>query len=284
MPMPSNRRDFLGLSAGALAALGFRRLGFHGGAMEKLGPIGVQLYTVRDLLKSDFEGTIAKVAQIGYKEVEFADYFGRTPAQIRQVLHDHGLSAPSTHIGYDVLMKGEWPKAVDTSAAIGHQYMVVAWIDEDQRKTLDGWKKVAERLNGAAEVAKKSGLRMAYHNHSYEFVPLEGKVPYDQLLADTDSSLVWLEMDLYWVTAGGKAPLDYFARWPGRIRLVHIKDSKGPPKHEMTDVGSGVIPWAEILRHHKQAGIEHYFVEHDEPKDALASIAASYRFLRRLEF
>ena len=282
--MPSSRRQFLGVSAAGLAALGAERMGVSLGRPEQLGPIGLQLYTVRNLLKDDFDKTLAAVARIGYQEVEFADYFGRTPDQITAALKLNGLTAPSTHVAYDTIVKGEWQKIVDQSLAMGHQYAVVAWIDEDQRKTVDAWKVVAQRLTAAAETAKKAGLRMAYHNHSYEFEMLEGQIPYDVLLAQTDPRLVLLEMDLYWVTKGGRNPLDYFGRWPGRIRLVHLKDSKGPPQHVMTEVGSGMIRWGEILHLHKQAGIEHYFVEHDEPADALASIAASYRYLRALRF
>ncbi|HTO73716.1 MAG TPA: hypothetical protein VMJ30_07850, partial [Gemmatimonadales bacterium] len=186
--MPSNRREFLGLTAGGVAGLALGRRWLP--SYDQLGPIGIQLYTVRDRLKTDFDGTLAKLAQIGYKELEFAGYYDRTPAQIRSVLKANGLTAPSAHVEYARIVKGEWQKVVDDSLAMGHQYAVVAWIDEDQRKTLDGWKQVADRLSEAAQQAKKSGLGMAYHNHSYEFEPLEGKVPYDLLLSATDASVV----------------------------------------------------------------------------------------------
>ncbi|HKV73390.1 MAG TPA: sugar phosphate isomerase/epimerase [Gemmatimonadales bacterium] len=280
--MPSDRREFLGAAAGGVAALALGRR--WPPAYDQLGPIGIQLYTVRDRMKTDFEGTLGRIAKIGYQEVEFAGYFDHTPAQVRNALKTSGLTAPSAHVEYTRIVKGEWDKVVEESLAVGHQYAVVAWIDEDQRKTLDGWKRVADRLSEAAHAAKKAGLGMAYHNHSYEFEPLEGQVPYDVLLSATDPSVVKLEMDLYWVTRGGRDPLEYFARWPGRIRLVHIKDSKGPPQHVMADVGTGVIPWGKIFAKHKQAGIEHYFVEHDEPKDGLASAEVSYRYLRQLRF
>ncbi|MEO8030906.1 MAG: sugar phosphate isomerase/epimerase [Gemmatimonadota bacterium] len=279
-----NRRAFLGLSSAGLFALTSRQLALRGAGADRLDKIGLQLYTVRDAMEREVEATLARVAAIGYREVEFAGYFGRTPAQVRALLTRNGLTAPSAHVEYGTIIKGQWDQVLDEALAVGHQYVVVAWIDEDQRSTLDAWKRVAERLNTAAEAAKRRGLLMAYHNHSYEFDRLDGQTPYDLLLATTDPKLVLLEMDLYWVTKGGRDPLDYFVRWPGRIRLVHIKDSKGPPDHVMTEVGAGVIPWASILGRHRQAGIEHYFVEHDDPKDSLASAEASYRYLRALKF
>lgn len=282
--MPSSRRAFLGLSAAGFAALTARRLGIGAGDGERLGRIGLQLYTVRDEMKRDVEATLARVASIGFQEVEFAGYFDRTPAQLRTALKANGLVAPSAHVAYEAIVNGEWDRALAEAAAVGHQYVVVAWVDESERKTIEGWKQVAKRLTAAADAARKAGLRMAYHNHSYEFAPLEGQIPYDVLLAETDPALVLLEMDLYWVTRGGHDPLAYFARWPGRIHLVHVKDSKGPPDHVMTDVGAGTIPWARIFAKHRQAGIEHYFVEHDEPADAFTSVAASYRYLRALRF
>lgn len=234
-------------------------------------------------MAKDFDGTLGRVAKIGYQEVEFAGYFGRTPAQVKESLWQAGLAAPSTHVDYDTV-KTNWSGALAVARGAGIRYVVVAWIDEGDRKTIDDWKRVGDRLNSAARSAESEGLRLAYHNHSYEFVPLEGQVPYDVLLASTDPSLVKLEMDLYWITVGGKNPLDYFARWPGRFPLVHLKDSMGPPKNTMANVGAGTIDWKAILAKHKEAGIEHYYVEHDEPTDAFASIAASYEYLRALRF
>jgi sugar phosphate isomerase/epimerase len=281
--MSCNRREFLGASGSALAAMACLGKSPPLGGTERLGKIGVQLYTVRDAMAKDFDGTLRRVAQIGYQEVEFAGYFGRTPAQVKESLGQAGLSAPSAHVDYDTV-KNNLPGALDAARGAGIQYVVVAWIDESDRRTIDDWKRISDRLNSAAQTAQAAGLHFAYHNHSYEFAPLEGQVPYDVLLANTDPKQVRLEMDLYWITVAGKNPLDYFARWPGRFPLVHIKDSKGPPANTMTEAGSGAIDWKAILAKHKEAGIEHYYVEHDEPRDAFASIAASYEYLRALTF
>jgi len=251
----------------------------HGAKLEK---IGIQLYTVRDQMKADFEGTLARVAQIGYKEVEFAGYFDRSPADVRAILERNGLSAPATHLMSD--NPDGWKKAVDLAKAVGHDYLVAPWIPEEKRTNLDGWKRVAEEFNRVGQVAKDAGIQFAYHNHDFEFPKMEGQVPYDLLLQSTDPKLVQLEIDLYWITRGGQDPLAYFARWPGRTPLVHVKDSMGGPEHKMVDVGQGTIEWKRIFAKRAQAGIQHFFVEHDQPPQPFDDIAVSYRYLSQLEF
>ena len=249
---------------------------------RRLDRIGLQLYTVRDLMAKDVEGTLAAVAGAGYTEVEFAGYFGKSSADIRALLDRHGLTAPAVHAGS--IAPDDWAKSLDAAGAIGHKYIVVPWIPEERRKTLDDWKRVAADFNRVAATAQAAGVQFAYHNHDFEFPLVEGQVPYDVLLAETDPKLVQLEIDLYWITKGGQDPLAYFARWPGRVPLVHVKDSMGAPDHRMVDVGSGTIDWKRIFARSQQAGIKHYFVEHDQPADPLASIKASCDYLKALEF
>ena len=248
-----------------------------------LDRIGLQLYTVRHVLERDFEGTLARVASTGYGEVEFAGYFGHQPREVRAILDRHGLTAPSAHVS---AAPDVWRAALDAAPVIGHRYLVVAWIPAEERATMDGFKRWAETFNRLGAAAHAAGLQFAYHNHDFEFQRLPGddRLPYDVLLAETDPKLVQLEIDLYWMTKGGQDPLAYFARWPGRVPMVHVKDSAGPPEHRMTDVGAGTIDWKRIFARSAQAGIRHYFVEHDEPADAFASIRASYEYLKRLEF
>jgi len=133
-------------------------------------------------------------------------------------------------------------------------------------------------------MAHDAGIQFAYHNHDFEFPKLEGQVPYDVLLQNTDPKLVQLEIDLYWITKAGQDPLAYFARWPGRIPLVHVKDSAGPPEHKMVDVGQGKIDWKRIFAKRDQAGIKHAIVEHDQPPQPFEDIATSARYLKSLEF
>ena len=277
----TTRREFIGTMTGlGVAALipGALRTA-HSARLEK---IGLQLYTVRDQMKADFEGTLARVAEIGYKEVEFAGYFNHTPADVRAILDRHGLTAPSTHVG-DTSPEA-WKASLDAAKTIGHEYIVVPWIPQERRLTLDGWKRVAADFNRAAQAAHDAGLQFGYHNHDFEFPTLEGQVPYDVLLQNTDPKLVQLEIDLYWMTKAGQDPLAYFSRWPGRVPLVHVKDSAGPPEHKMVDVGQGKIDWKRIFAKKDQAGIKHAFVEHDQPPQPFDDIAVSYRNLSQLEF
>ncbi len=276
------RREFVKTlaAAGVAIAVPHARRTTHDA--RRLDKVGIQLYTVRDQMKADFEGTLAHVAEIGYKEVEFAGYFDHTPADVRAILDRHGLSAPSTHIALGEI--DAWKASLDTAKAIGHEYIVVPWIPQEKRLTLDGWKNVAGVFNRAAQLAHDAGLQFAYHNHDFEFPKLEGQVPYDVLLQNTDPKLVQLEIDLYWITKGGQDPLNYFSRWPGRIPLVHVKDSAGAPEHKMVDVGQGKIDWKRIFAKKEQAGIKHFFVEHDQPPQPFQDIAASYRYLSQLEF
>jgi sugar phosphate isomerase/epimerase len=274
----ASRREFLG----GLAALAASGVGGQVAAVAApLPPVGVQLYTVRALLKRDFEGTLAGLAAIGFREVEFAGYHGHTPQAVRAALGRAGLLAPSAHVEIDAV-RDDLPRVLDAAAVMGHRYVVVAWLPERQR-TLDGYRAAADLFNRAGHEAGAAGIRFAYHNHDFEFARLDGRMPYDVLLERCDPRHVALEMDLYWITKGGQDPLTYFSRWPGRFPLVHLKDSTGPPDHRMADVGAGSIPWKTILAGREQAGIRHYFVEHDEPPDPLASVRRSYEYLRRLE-
>jgi len=272
-----DRRSFVGTTAAALA--GGRPAAPR--APRRLDRIGLQLYTVRRELQQDFAGTLARVAATGYREVEFTDYFGKAPRDVRALLDHHGLVAPSVHVS---LAPDQWRAALEAAPVIGYHYLVAAWIPAEARRTLDDYKRIAESFNHAGAEARAAGRQFAYHNHDFEFVPLEGRLPYDVLLAETDPQLVQLEIDLYWITKGGQDPLAYFARWPGRVPLVHVKDSAGPPEHRMMDVGAGTIDWKRIFARRDQAGIRHAFVEHDEPRDAFASIRASYAYLKRLDF
>jgi len=288
-----DRRTFLGTMTAA--TLLTRRLGFAADD-HKIEKIGLQLYTVRDLMKQDFDGTLSKVAAVGYKEVEFAGYFDHSPKDVRAAVDRHGLTAPSAHIDYKNL-GDKFPEVIEAAKVVGHEYLVNPWIDEEIRKQPDGWKQAAETFNRAGEACKKAGIQFAYHNHWFEFLPVNGKLPYDLLLTECDPNLVKMELDLCWITVGGQDPLRYFDRYPGRFPLVHVKDVKrvppvtaggaqdfGSSMKDMTEVGSGIIDWKKIFAQSDKAGIKHYFVEHDNPKKPLESIKKSYDYLARLRF
>ncbi len=253
-------------------------------AKARLGRIGIQLFTVRRELTKDVEGTLARLAAIGFREVEFAGYPEGTAQSLRTMLDRHGLTAPSSHLGFSAL-RGDWDRHLDQAATVGQKYVVVPSVPADQRRTPDDWKRVAALFNKGGETSKARGIQFAYHNHDDEFIPIQGKVPYDLLLAETDPKLVALELDLYWITRAGRDPLAYFAKWPGRFPLVHVKDMDATPRRFFTPLGRGTIDFARIFKQARQAGIKHYFYEQDEiegsPFDA-ASV--SYAYLKSLTF
>jgi sugar phosphate isomerase/epimerase len=248
-------------------------------------------------MKQDFEGTLAKVAAIGYREVEFAGYFEHSPREVRTALDRYGLVAPSTHVDYDSLAE-KWPQVIEASKIIGHEYIVNPEIGAELRKQPDGWMRAAETFNRAGEASKRTGIQFAYHNNWYEFIPVNGKRPYDILLEECDPNLVKMELDLCWITVSGQDPLVYFHRYPGRFPLVHVKDMKKIPSPaaaaaissedkffpDMADVGSGIIDWKRIFAKSEEAGIKHYYIEHDDPKLAFDSIRVSYNYVRGLRF
>ena len=216
---------------------------------------------------------------IGYKEVELAGLYGKSAREMRALLDRSKLAAPSGHIG-TTEMRGDWERTLADAATLGQSYITCAWIDQSDR-TAYGYHKIAELFNRSAESARKAGLQFCYHNHDFEFEQVGDIVPYDLLLAECDPGLVKMEMDIFWLVKGGRDPLEYFQAHPGRFPLVHVKDMNGAG--EMVDVGKGTIGFRGILQHSAQAGIEHYFVEHDEPKDPLATARASYDYLHALE-
>lgn len=279
-----DRRTFIA-SIGAAAVMGRWSWAAEEHRIEK---IGLELYTVRDALQKDFDGTLTRVAGIGYKEVELARYFANmqgwdpAPKEARRILDSHGIAAPATHVPYIALAPENWPRVIEASGILGHKYIVNPSIDRLLAKTVDGWKKAAEAFNRAGMESSRSGIQFGYHNHVEEFKPIDGQLPYDILLNETDPKLVKMEMDIGWAHKAGADPLKYFAKYPGRFPVVHVKDFDA--SGNMTDVGNGVIDWKQIFAKSDLAGIKHYFVEFDNPKDPFASIQACYAYLEKLRF
>jgi len=242
---------------------------------------GLQLYTLRRSMAEDFEGTLARVAEMGYREMEFAGYFGRDAATVREALDRNGLVSPAAHIELNAVREN-LAAEIDFAAALGQRFIVVPYLPDDERG-LDDYRRLAETLNSAGEQCRAAGLKMGYHNHDFEFAPTDGRIPYDILLEETDPELVDMELDLFWIADGGHDALAYFEAHPGRFTMLHVKDRAADGA--TVDVGAGEIDFAAIFAHGETAGIEHYFVEHDNPGgDGFASVASSLAHLRGLRF
>ncbi len=290
----TSRRDFVKsaslLSAGLLIKPSFFKY-------DK-SLIGLQLYTVREPMASDPAGTLAKVAQLGYNSVEGATYtgtenfYGMDAAAFKKVLQQNGLIMPSAHYrlgeeqqnGADV--KGtilhDWQKAVDDAAAVGIKYMVCAWLAPSERGGLDHYKQLASNLNKGAEVCKKSGIQLCYHNHDFEFEKQNDQYPYEVLLKETDKDLVKMEVDLYWVSKAGQDPIKLFNEHPGRFPLWHVKDMDKTPQHNFTEVGNGVIDFKSIFKQVDKAGMKYFFVEQDQtPGSPFDSITQSIAYIKK---
>ncbi len=232
-------------------------------------------------MASDYEGTIRAVAEAGYDEVETVWEPDRNPDDIRTLFDEVGLAAPSGHVSLDAL-QNELTKVLDASKRIGHSYIVCPWLGADQR-TMAHYREYVSLFNEVGAACKESGIQFAYHNHEFEFEPAEdGIIPYDFMLAEMDPDLVKMELDIYWIAYANRDSIEYFKNHPGRFPLCHVKDMGR--EREMTPVGEGQIDFAAIFSESETAGLKHYFVEHDHPEDALASIRTSIAHLRSLEF
>jgi sugar phosphate isomerase/epimerase len=287
--MPQNRRSFLTTVAAATAAVVLPRpMRAESGspssmearaASAKIQKIGIQVYSLRTRANLDLAGVLAALSKIGYAEVELAGYYGHPASEVRELLDQNHLAAPSGHIGIDFIEKA--PDATFADArTVGHQWITVP-SPSGRLTTIDNWKRFAGRLNGAATQAKAAGFRFAYHNHDAEFRKVDGVAPWEVLMGETDPSLVAAQIDLYHAVNGGADPLDLIARYGSRIKMLHVKDMSATDR-KMVDVGAGTIDFKTIFARAK--GIEHYFVENDNPVDALAFAVNSYKYLSNLEF
>ncbi len=283
-----DRRRFLhtsALAAGALASTGLALSACTSESSDpdmsrvggSLSAIGLQLYTIRTVLEDDFRATMEQVAKLGYDEVEFAGYYDRSPDEIGALLNEFGLEAPATHVPLGQIREAP-DELIHTAQAIGHDYIVCPYLSEEERGSLDDYRRHAEQFTRFGERCSEAGLQFAYHNHDFEFEPMDGTVPYEVLLEETDPEHVQMELDLFWVHAADHDPLDYIQRDPGRYPLCHVKDRSADG--EMVAVGEGALDFAALFR---EADFEHYFVEHDNPEAPMQSIETSYQALSQLD-
>jgi sugar phosphate isomerase/epimerase len=301
-----SRRALLGAAAATTAAVSL-----GGAVLARRGrrPLGIQLYTLMNLLDADFDGTLAKVAAMGYREVETLGSFGRDPVELRAMLDRHGLVSPSQHIMppglyevFDAGVAGRIDRATferkfieafsfdrvealieacaKQAKPLGQKYIVwqISWPSQLQtREQID---QLIKALNRAADAAHSAGFILGYHNHSQEFTKVGTDVPYDLIIQGTDPEKLKFEMDLAWAVNAKVDPIAYFARYPGRFRMVHMKDIG--PDGTVRDPGTGIVPFKTIIPAAEKAGVEHFYVEYDVPTDPLLTAAAARKYLSPL--
>lgn len=255
----NKRREFL-KNMGALT-VGSVLLSSYKFAPKKVGNAGIQLYTFRDEMLKDPQGTLKVIADLGIKQIESAAsskglFYGLTPTEMKKTCKDLGLTLRSAHCSIDA----NWKKTIEQAAESGQEYLVCSTIPFSG-DTVENYQKVAERFNKAGEECRDAGIKFGYHNHDYEFKTDQGLVLYDVLLVNTDPELVNMEMDLGWVVASGKDPLAYFKEHPGRFPLWHLKDMKGKSSVEF---GNGSLDIKGLLSKSKEAGMKYFFIEQEE--------------------
>lgn len=256
--------------------------------------VGLQLYTLRDVIFKDLRGTLEKVAGFGYTEVETFSYsdgkiFGQPFSDFVQMTRDLGLTISSGHYltGFNQNTSGNlrngWEKAIEDAKSAGQNYMVIAYLFEGERQSIDDYKRLCQEMNKAGELCKEAGIRLGYHNHAFEFESTNGEIPYDVMLAELDPKLVCMELDLYWIVRAGKSPDDYFKKYPGRFELWHVKDMHKDDPDKNADLGQGRINFPEIFRQAKQAGMKHFFVEQETYEvSSLVSTEHNFKYVSGL--
>lgn len=268
-------------------------------------PIGVQIYTVREAAAKDMPGTLRALADIGYREVELAGIPAISATDLRAVLGDCGLAAPSMHASMADLQTG-LQKHIDYAKALGAEYVVCSfpWTADSRFRdnpgravvtlasgiTLDDWKWNAEQLNKIGAAAAKAGLRCGYHNHNMEFRTYGDVVAYDELLRLTDPALVTMEMDLGWVVTAGVDPVKYLKKHADRVSLLHVKEVRKDLRvtadrlqTQTTEVGRGMIDWKHLFKAMDSKRIAHYFVEQENfERNPLDAVRISFEYLREL--
>jgi sugar phosphate isomerase/epimerase len=286
------------LAAPALAQEGSAGSQGHSRHRVPRDQISIQLFTLRDQLAIDLEGTLQALADIGYTRVEHAGFVGRTVTEFKAALDAAGLRATSGHVlipqPFD---PAAWSASLADANTLGSRYIVhpffgINFATGEVTRTTAPWRAFARDLNRAGRMARDAGLKLGYHNHNWEFFRLTdnpSRTAYDVLTDSTDPDLVHLEMDLFWVTRGARDPVDLIEQNKGRVLQYHVKDMNQAGSFE--DPGQGLIDFARILRHSDEAGVKEYIVERDdagtaprEPADALDTARVGYQYLSTVRF
>lgn len=319
------RRNFIRSSAALVlggALTNVKSIPLAAGSSTGIENVGVGLFTIPHLLDQDFAGAMKKLADIGYKEVELfgpytytvpeiiaawqpiaeslglskSGYYGHSPQEIRAILDENGLSTPSMHTDLGTLQT-RLDDVAEAANVLGHRYAGIAAIPPELRTSLDDYKRIADTFNEIGAAMGEFDLRFMYHNHGYGLVEMDGEIPFNLILDRTDPESVVMEMDVFWTVAGRADPVEYLESYPGRFKLMHIKDmvelvrfegDGGDPSQwiplfpNMADAGSGVLDLESIIEAATSAGVEHFYLERDLAPDADQTLNASYRYLSAL--
>jgi sugar phosphate isomerase/epimerase len=287
--MISRRTFMINSSLATAAVLAMPSLAFSTNKKE----IGLQLYTLRDELPKDVKSTLEKVALAGYKNVEtygFSikdQFWGLSAIELKKILDANGLKAMSGHYNLGSFLADgnttEIPAAIEAAKTLKSEYLTIPWVDEPYRRNIEDYKKIAARLNELGKICADAGLKLAYHNHDFEFQKHDGITGYEILLKETDKSLVHFELDLYWVVRSGNDPIKLFKENKGRFAMWHVKDMSKTNPAENTEIGSGSIDFKVIFKEAKQSGLKYFFVEQENnyKGNAFESIKTSSDFITK---
>ena len=285
----NTRREFIKtlLGTAAVGAAAPLLSGCHKAAAPvlHLDEIGLQISTIKNMMKNDYQSALRTVAEIGYKTVEMGTPAGTTIPEFKAFLKEIGLNPLSGGTSMAQL-KSDLDTLLPQAAELGNQFYVCfwPWTDSGENKNVDDWKRVSDDLNAIGAKVKDAGMRFLYHNHNIEFVSTDGVLPFDVLIQRTDPALVNFEIDLYWVKKGGYDPIPFMVTYPGRFPVWHVKDMDNTEDKDFACVGQGIIDFPAIFAKSKKAGMEHVLVEHDRPQDELACIQTSYEYLSNMTY
>ena len=273
------RRAFIQNTALAVAGAGLINSAWAAAGSKYKNKVGLQLYSLRDIINKDSKAVLKMVADAGYKELETYGYnagtlFGMPIKEYGDYVKSLGMKTVSGHYGIDLLAK-DWDRTCTDAKSLGQEYVVVPWLNKEFYSSLDVLKKTCETINKAALVAKKNNLKMGYHNHAFEFELVEGQIMFDVMLKELDPS-VSMEMDIFWVVNAGHDPIAYFNKYPGRFHQWHVKDMDKSDKNRNADVGTGLIDFKPIFAAAKKSGMKHFYIEQETyPNNSTESIKKS---------
>lgn len=271
-----SRRNFLKLGTGILTAAclsesnPINAFGMLGGKRKSTIPVGLQLYSVRKECEKDFPGTIAKVAKMGYQGVEFAGYYDYSAKEVRKMLDDNGLICCGTHTQIDTVKSDALKETIEYNQILGNNYLIIPWLGEEYRVSKESWLKIADLLNEIAEKTKPHGMQIGYHNHNFEFIAIDGVMPWDIIFSNTSKDVI-MQIDTCNAMMGGANPVDYLKKYPGRAVTIHLKEYSATNKNAI--MGEGDVDWQQVFTLCESIGGTKWYIIEEE-KDAYPPLEA----------